>query len=142
MKFKLKEIVAQMKCPKAINKVFNQDSEWQKETMLIKRCQDSEDLRARSLNWSAMKVREAFAKLEEKIWNTRKAENEMIKYQKITRNWWFDVTVVSSWKGPELERALKVQLLEKIRSNLKKRLGLANANLFKNKSLIKPQDSR
>ena len=82
MKFKLKEIVAQMKCPKAINKVPIKIQNDKKKTMLIKRCQDSEDLRARSLNWSAMKVREAFAKLEEKISNTRKAENSMIKNQR------------------------------------------------------------
>jgi len=37
---------------------------------------------------------------------------------------------MSSWKGPELERAVLIQFLERCRSNLWKRLGLANANLF------------
>jgi hypothetical protein len=46
--------------------------------------------------------------------------------------------MVSSWKGPELERALKVCILERFRSNLEKRLGLANANLFKNHVPQKP----
>jgi len=33
--------------PQGDQQSSNQDSEWQKETMLIKRCQDSESLRAR-----------------------------------------------------------------------------------------------
>jgi len=34
---------------------------------------------------------------------------------------------MSSWKGPELERALKVCLLERFRINFGTRWGLANA---------------
>jgi len=34
-----------------------------------------------------------------------------------------------SWKGPELERAAKVHLLERFRINFGTRLGLANAKL-------------
>jgi hypothetical protein len=51
------------------------------------------------------------------------------------------VKVVSSWKGPELERALKVQFLERCSRNLLKRSGLANVNLFKIMSLTNPQES-
>jgi len=49
---------------------------------------------------------------------------------------------VSSWKGPELERAAKVHLLERFRVNFGTRLGLENAKFrFKRKlPLIKPQD--
>jgi len=44
-----------------------------------------------------------------------------------------DVEVVSSWKGPELERALKVQW---------EKVGTCKCQSLKIMSLIKPQDSR
>jgi len=40
---------------------------------------------------------------------------------------WLDAKVVSSWKGPELERVSKVRLVERFRINFGTRLGLANA---------------
>jgi len=77
---------------------------------------------------------------QERKSNQRKWMNG--KEPKTRRNLWLDVKVASSWKGPELERALKVHFHMKFRSNLEKRLGLANANLIKIMSLVKPQDQR
>jgi len=44
---------------------------------------------------------------------------------------------MSSWKGPELERAAKVRLAERARVNFGIRLGLANAKFFKERSAPK-----
>jgi hypothetical protein len=40
---------------------------------------------------------------------------------------------VSSWKGPELERAYQVRLVKRFRANFGTRMGLANAIFFINR---------
>jgi len=124
LNWKLKETFVQMKedLPQGNGSSCQLRLRMEERAMLIKRCQYPEILRVENSKWSAQKVRElkeAFAKLQEKIWNIIWQERKQETYGYML-------------KLPALEKDQNLKELWRFRSNLEKRNPVIEAFTLQN----------